>query len=205
MMDVEPISEAAVVLAFLRAEIDSPRFQGPCILALQYLQTTREALIDKANLSDANQNDQRAFVLSVGRGYKRGVSLFAEFPADVAWRRCVAEIAELPDLLYANYETLRELSGGTRLVRDGATRALDGTMAFSADLRAMVEGIPPIIAGIRTGHQYPAIIAVQQEGSPQVVLLEGHTRATAYVIAGAPETVPIMIGTSPHMRHWWLF
>lgn len=54
LMDVEPISG---------------------ILALQYLQTTREALIDKANLSDANQNDQRAFVLSVGRGYKRGVSL----------------------------------------------------------------------------------------------------------------------------------
>lgn len=205
MIDVVPISESEMVLAFLRSEIDSPRFQGACIAALRYLNTTREALIDNADLSDVNQNQQRAFVLSCGRGYGRGALLFMGFPPDVAWRRCTADIVEMADLRYANYETLRQLSGGTRLVRDGAMRALDGTLPLSEEVRTMIEGIHVVVAGVHAGRQYPEIIGLQQEGSPQVVLLEGHTRATAYVIAGAPQTVSVLIGTSAQMRHWWLF
>lgn len=193
-----------MALAFLQAEIDAPRYRNAYTQALEQIRGTRQVLIDNADPSDSDQNNARAYLLSVVRGYKQNHTLFAQFPGDVVWQRCTFDLHELGEFLYANFRTLLELSKGKRLVREGAANFLAGAQGLSKEAQEMIAGIPPIIEGISAGRRYPELIAVTDANSP-IVLLEGHTRATAYVIAGAPQAVSVLIGNSAHMRDWWLF
>jgi hypothetical protein len=38
-----------------------------------------------------------------------------------------------------------------------------------------------------------------------MVLMEGHTRATAYALTGITDVIELIIGTSSHMRRWPFF
>ena len=58
--------------------------------------------------------------LTAYRGYGSRTLLFRGFPDKVDWRRVALSSADIGALLYANYPTWVELSGGSRLVRDGA-------------------------------------------------------------------------------------
>ena len=58
---------------------------------------------------------------------------------------------------------------------------------------------------VRQGDRFPALIAVQCAGNADVVLVEGHTRATAYALTGLPDEVEVLIGTSAHMANWAFF
>jgi hypothetical protein len=199
------MSEDEMVLAFLRAEIDSPRFGDVFHQGLHVLGFTRAQLIDNANVNDAAENQARAYLLGGARGYRRGTLLFQRFPGDAIWHRCEATVAEVGAFLYANFPTLLELSGGSRIVCDGANRARGGPDGFSVPVQELLAGIDPINARVAAGDQLPELIAVQDTNSPAIVLLEGHARATAYVIAQNPPMVPVLLGISAHMHEWRCF
>ena len=118
MIELGHASDDEMVLAFLRAEIDLPKW-GPDYFALLHaLRLDRSYLIDAADLLDAYANCARKVVLGAVRGYGRGEQLFQGFPPDTKWRRVSIEPSDFHRLKYINGdEDWRNLSGHTRLVQ----------------------------------------------------------------------------------------
>jgi hypothetical protein len=118
MIERGPATENDMIGAFLRAEINSSRYDDHITGALTQQNLGRH-LIDQPNLADAAENAARKQLLAF-RGYETRVALFAGFPTDTTWRRVTLEACDLATLRYAKYQTWIDLSDGTRLVSVGA-------------------------------------------------------------------------------------
>jgi hypothetical protein len=135
-------------------------------------------------------------LLTAVRGYGNRTFLFKGFPQNVKWRKVAIEAEDAAKLKYANYETWVRLSGGSRLVVDGAKRVEEIQVGENAN-----ENIQAVADDLRAGKRYPALIAVESEGG-FLILVEGHTRATAYVLARIAQPIEIFVGSSPQMKLW---
>jgi hypothetical protein len=203
MGDIGAISEHDMVLAFLRAEFDAPRYRDFYLAALRSVGGSRQHLIDDADFDNSSDNSDREKLLGMVRGYKQNIMLFAGFPNDISWQRTEISITELETFQYARFPTLLELAS-SRWVSDGAKNALIPT-TFSEPLQAMINGIRPLLKRVEAGETLEELIAVRDFRSSNIVLLEGHTRATAYVAGQQPQSVRILIGTSARMHEWPLY
>jgi hypothetical protein len=181
------VSEDEMVLAFLRAELDSSRFR---LLYAPYRRWIEEACFD-----DPEQNRRRRALLEAARGYRRGTRHFEGWPSGVEWRRAVMTLEELSRTRYANLRPLVALSGGTRLVGDGARNA--GRSGTELDRPVLA-----IAAEVRQGSSYRELILLAGERGDDPVLVEGHARATAYVRAGRPPEIEVIVGLSTRPSEW---
>jgi hypothetical protein len=50
------------------------------------------------------------------------------------------------------------------------------------------------------GTRYPELILAEKDN--ELILIEGHTRATAYVYANHKESVDVFIAKSPDINNW---
>jgi hypothetical protein len=192
---VVPSSVDEMVLAFLRAEVDSPRYREFFVaLGLD------RRLVEQPVLTDPGQNKARADALAAHRGNYVGA-----LPLDTTWQRWALTLAELGDALYAKYVTWQRLSGGTRRIRDGAAN-VDKLQCYENghDINA---GIRATARAIDEGKPMPELIAVAEAADGRnLVLLEGHTRATAYLTARrVPVEVILLVGWSTTMNRWHWF
>jgi hypothetical protein len=180
-----------MVLCFIRAEIDSTKW-GPCYAqVLNALHFDRSSLIDNADLGDSLANRDRGIVLGALRGYGRDEGLFQRFPLDTKWRRVSVSPSGFHRLKYINNDaSWLNLTYGTRLVEHGARN-------YRGSERAA--GVDDVLQKIRQGASVPELILVDDMRSG-LVILEGHTRATAFVAASHP--ISAFVGTSPTMRRW---
>jgi hypothetical protein len=186
MIDLGPATQDEMVLAFLKAELESPRFRG------EY-QIDRLTLIDSADLQSSSQNTARLEALQSVRG--------ALVLADATWRRVALEKDDLSRLKYLNHPGWIRLSGGTRLVSDGA-KNVDSTQVPNTNAYILA-----VANKIKTGDTYPEaypelIAVVGEEEGADIILTEGHMRATAYVIAGWPGQIVFILGTSRCTHEW---
>jgi hypothetical protein len=175
MIDLAPATEHEMIAAFLQAEINSSRYGDLIKAALRQIGFAR-LVIDAPDTSDANANAVRRSVFAAYRGYPNGL-LFTGFPP-VTWHRVRLEFADFQRMRYANHPTLVALSGASRLVSDGAAN-------FAARIpgAAVMGHVANIIPAIQAGKAFPPLVAAQDtDGS--LILVEGHSRATAYVITG---------------------
>ena len=202
MIHIESVTEDDVVLAFVKAEINSP-FYGPKYQAqLASLGASRETLIDNADLSDQPQNDLRKTLLRGARGYPDRF-LFRNLPRDTAWRRVRLEPNEIVALKNGRFDNWIELTKGSRSVAQGAAEIASGVAERSAnaDIRKIAVGVKEIAEKVRAGHKFPELIVVKAtDGS--LILLEGNTRATAYVLAEKSEPTEVFVGSSAQMKFW---
>lgn len=196
MRDLSPATEDAVVLAFVQAEIDSARFGQLYATLLSNSGLERGSIVDRPNLQSDRENRIRSELLTAVRGYGNRTLLFKGFPRNVTWRTVAIETEDADKLKYANYETWVQLSGGSRLVVDGAKRVETIQVGENAN-----ENIKAVADDLRAGKRYPALIAVESEGG-FLVLVEGHTRATAYVQARIAEPIEVFVGSSPQIKLW---
>jgi hypothetical protein len=124
MQELGPATADEMIRAFLRAEIDSPRFRSAQGLLLrdQLHQLGVDAIhfINNGDIGNAQSNAVRREILRQWRGYGDDKLLFAGMPTNVAWRRVRLQPDEIGSLRYCNYPTWMELSGPSRLVADGA-------------------------------------------------------------------------------------
>lgn len=139
----------------------------------------------------------REDVLAGRRGWRVG-GLFDGFPADLEWHRVALAADEVLAIRYINWDWWLDLSSGSRSPREAARRIRTG----------LVEGVDaeshrPIAARLRSDDPPPELIAVAEPGGP-LVLVEGHSRLTAYALH--PEYLParleILLGLSEHVRDW---
>jgi len=193
MIELCAASENDVVLAFLQAEINSPKWGPHYQEAMRTRGLARASLIDAADLSEAQANRHRIGLLGDVRGFGRDAGLFQGFPRDVEWRLAVIEPPDFLRLKYiSNDAGWLELSGGTRLVQGGA-RNLESNGRIATDVRRTRHEI-------EQGRCTAALILVEA-GGDDMVIVEGHTRATAYAVL-ADRPFNAFIGASPLMSRW---
>jgi hypothetical protein len=199
MKHLATATEDEMIAAFLLAEVDSSRFRDITQYCMNQCRCDRRTIEDP-DLSNSKENAIRKAVLSCSRGY-RDQLLFTGFPVDVVWRKVKLELLDLATLRYANTSmidnVLKDLSGGTFLVANAAQR-------FKTD--PSVAGIMPVgsvLEQLCAGRQFAPLIAA--EGPRGLTLIEGHTRATAYVVAKYAGAIEALIGSSPTMMKWQFY
>jgi hypothetical protein len=198
MIYLGPSTADEMVLTFVRAEFDSTTFCGRYNSALINLGWDRANLIDNASLNDPNQNCARADLLRQVRGWDNSC-LFLNFPRDVTWRRVNVNNGELANFLYAGDPPLTKISGGSRRVGDGARNVEAGTA-----LQDFSERVAGITARIKSNERLPDLIAVGADDG-HFVLVDGHGRATAYVLSKPTYLITVIIGSSPSIKKWRYF
>jgi hypothetical protein len=198
MIKCRPATEDEMIAAFLQAEVDSPRWSDCVRSGLATLGLER-SLIDQPDLTDRQQNGLRKQLLWY-RGYERREGLFKGFPLDVAWRRVDLEAGDLQTMRYINDTVTTtpnwtNLSSGTRLVSDGAVNLRQHTS--DPRFRQIIE----IARALRGGKRFEPLIAAQNRDD-YLVIIEGHSRATAYAFERFSGPVDAFVGSSPAMDKW---
>jgi hypothetical protein len=148
-------------------------------------------LIDNADLNDYSTNLVRGIVLGAVRGYGRNDLLFEGFPTDTTWRRVLLEPTELRRLTYINSSPFSQLTD-TRSVEVGARN-------YRRD-EGLAARVDNLVSAIKQGASLRELILV--EDGNRLVVLDGNTRATAFVIAPAKTPFLALIGSSPTMHQW---
>jgi hypothetical protein len=195
MIDLGAATEDDVVLAFLKAEIDSARFGSAYATILANAGLDRR-LIDHPDRSSPQANSIRRELLRLVRGFGSSQFLFTGFPTDVTWRRIAMEPTDLSKLKYANCPPWTELSKHTRFVTEGAK-----SIATSNAFEEAAVNIRAVVSDLKRGKRNPELIGVDDQ-TGDIILMEGHTRATAYAVTQLPERIECLIGSSPNMKTW---
>jgi hypothetical protein len=193
MIELGVAPEDDVVLAFLRAEIASPKWGPLHLRLLRDLHLDRGSLIDVADLADVRAGSIRKDILGAVRGYGRNDLLFTAFPRDTRWRRVRVELSDFYRLKCINNdERWFKLTGGTRLIQEAA-RNLDVDPEVAVKVRGTIQRIEQ--------HLPLAELIMVETDAGDLVLVEGHTRATAYAVLSDRAFLAFM-GTSPLMDRW---
>jgi hypothetical protein len=180
----EHVDESVVVLAFLRAELDSSRFGAAQRAALR-LHDADDALVRDADVHDVRQNRVRRAVLDTYRGDYLGRNLDG-----LAWRRATLTREELLAVRYIAWDYWLEITGGSRLPTDAAQwhRARGETDVYEPE-------------------RAPApLILVRADAASHLMVVEGHGRLTA--ISLDPErvdTLDVLLGEGESIRGWSLY
>jgi hypothetical protein len=189
MRELEQITDNEMIYAFIQAEAHASRW------AKRYRESglQPEDSGPNADPNNAEQNQRRRNALARGRGYGRDDLLFRGLPNNMTWYRVVVTVDELAAFMHLNYSTFIRLTGGSRLVRDGARNA--ETIKVDEDLD---ERILDLAQAVSKGERHPPLIAVAPDIDATPVILEGNTRASAYVRELPPEAeIEIILGVAP--------
>jgi hypothetical protein len=132
------------------------------------------------------------------RGYGKNTALFTGFPTDATWLRVAYTVGEVSEMRYANYATWVALSAGTRLVRDGAENVLLVQVEENAN-----HNIIAVQRRVAEGELFPELILAAETKESVPIIMEGHTRATAYVrVLPADAEVEALLGVSKSLSQW---
>lgn len=168
-------SEAEMILAFLREELESRRFREPILKALRDVGAS-EALIREGDMTDEGQNSLRRRVLGLFRGYPDR-ELFEHYPSDVLWKYAAFEADDLGKLRYVDYSYWNELSKGTSNPVQAAETIREGKEIYGLSNQYFLEGKELLEQGMT----FPPLIVLTC-GNERYLILEGHCRATAYAL-----------------------
>ena len=159
MIELRPATADDMVLAFLRADIETPATDRRKVYAdaLTTIGAERAALIgDHADPANQQQNDARRALLGV-RGYGLNLALFSRFPADTSWRLVKVTSNEVKGFHYVNHlENWARISGGTRRVAEGV-KNID--QAGNEEIKGNVTSIARRLR--QELNPFPALIAAQ--------------------------------------------
>jgi len=192
-------SEGEMIALFLRTELSSDRF-GAELRALLERDGVPERVVTTPDLASAAENHVRRSLLTEHRGYGTRPDLFDAFPDDVRWQWMAATPAELAGVRFIDYSYWVELSGGSRLVVDAAPRIRAGVAPFGYPTDWLLSLARKVAAGAR----FPPLILVTTGPRGAVVVLEGHARLTAFMLARdcLPPEVEVLVGSSARMSCW---
>ena len=204
MRQARPATEDEVILAFLRGELDSPRFGDAIRDALET--GGGIPLVSCADTASLQENEARRRALASTRGWATGAGLFAGFPADVTWTHGLLEHEELDRVRFIDYSYWVELSGGSRWPVEVVPTLRAGRLpAWMKDL-----GTDWCFQLAQTVGERSALDDLIIVGTPdldRLVVLEGHARLTALFVAGLQHELDVSayVGTSANIESWALF
>ena len=198
MRFAHPIAEAEMVAHFLHTELHSERFGAAIRRLLEHKQLTPK-LLEQPDLTNPSENRHRADLLGEWRGYGRDRDVFKDLPDDVQWWRAFLDTADLERVKYLNDAYWIDFSGGSRRVRDAATRIIAGAMP---DVAA---GYWSLAQALEAAAKFPELILLYNPQENELVVLEGHVRVTAYVVylllsENTTLDIPVLVGCSDRLK-----
>lgn len=190
-----------MVAVFLQAEIDSPRF-GETLSQILRRDNIDERVVLCPDIYDEAENRSRINLLGEFRGYRRNTEIFHEFPDDMLWERAALDRADLERIKYIDYPYWIELAGGSRWAHDAARRIGEGVIA-----REEVANYRAVADRVKQGVVFPELILVGKSPRDDLVVLEGHMRLTAYLMAAPylPPEIEGIVGYSAEIEQWGLY
>lgn len=196
MIELGEASEEKMILAYLQAEINSPRhgkhYQDP----IDLLNIDCSALVANPDRNSAADNAARRRLLGLVRGYGGDCALFTGFPTNVRWRHVELEPTEHGRLKYARDAGWDRHSDGTlSVMRCAEKMERNEVPPDPADHIRMVQRL------LTDGRTFPEIIAVEGKGE-DLVIVEGFVRATAYVASKISHGIKMFLGSSDEMQSW---
>lgn len=199
MRRLRPGSEAEMVALFLRTELSSDRF-GAEIRALLERDGVPGRVVTDPDLGDDAGNQVRLRLLTEQRGYGSRTDFFEGFPDDVRWQWMAITPAELARVRYIDYSYWNELSGGSRLAVDAAPRIRAGVAPFGVPS----DGLLSLAQEVAAGARFPPLILVTTGPGGGLVVLEGHVRLSAFMLARGhlPRELEVLVGSSAAMTRW---
>ncbi len=189
---LKQIPEAAMVAAFLKAEIFSPRFGEDVRKAMQSFGVD-DAIITHPDITNDQENELRARVLGECRGYRQNREMFEGVPTNLRWYEAKLSHNEIGDLRYVDYSYWNALTDGTHLVKDGVRNIQKGKVVFDVPNDRFLM----LAEAIRNGkYDFEPIILWGQNIDSPLEILEGHLRTTAFALAGdtAPAVMKVLVG-----------
>lgn len=196
MRFIKKIGEEEMVLAFLKAEIESPRYKDHIKDFFNRPGYTKN-LIDKADLKNPIENQVRLNCLSY-RGFRDRQYLFQGFPCNILWERAYIKNSEIGSLKYIRDLGWLKLSSGTRLVSIGAKNIY---YSQNNEINTKVRAVQKLI---KSGTILPELILASKNRRSELILIEGHVRATAYELTKdyLPDEIEIIAGYSEDLSNW---
>src|SRR5262245_20594438 len=200
MRRLRPSSEAQMIALFLGTELASGRWQDDLRTLLERA-ALPERVITAPDLGDDIDNQARLRLLTEHRGYGTRTDYFPGFPDDVCWQWIAITPAELARVRYIEYDYWEELSGGTRLAVDAATRIHAGVAPAGVPNDRVLAMAQAVVDGARLP---PLILVTTGLGDNDLVVLEGHVRLTAFMLVRdrLPPELEVLVGSSPTMARW---
>lgn len=190
---VKSIPEELVVWSFLAAELNSSRFAEGSKKALKMLNLPK-SIVTKPKLGDPIQNQQRAYLLHLTRGWPNQW-LFEKFPNNVKW--CMVDLTI--DELKASYR-LKSSAGMSLIERNvgNTSSMISGSQAVeNIDSKLVLQ----IQKKIEAGENILPIILVAKDKASRRVLVEGHSRSIAYALSNQ-QKIKAILGLSSKISSW---
>jgi hypothetical protein len=199
MRRLRPGSEAEMVALFLRTESSSERWQDDLRVSLERAGLP-DGVVTDPDLGNHAENQARLRILTEHRGYATRDDYFDGFPDEVFWQWMAITPAELAEVRYIEYDYWVELSGGTRLAVDAAARVRAGIALFGVPNDTVLA----MAQSFADGARFPPLILVTIGLGGDLVVLEGHVRLTALMLARdhLPPELEVLVGSSPRMTRW---
>lgn len=169
---VKKSSASEVVLEWLKAGLYSDRFSEDLRATLQSLGCT-EKIITSAQLTDENENQMRWQILKTYRNW-----LDRNFH-NYNWTLVTLSREEVCNLHYIDYSYWNELSDNTRKVGQAAQNVANGKVVFDVPN----DRFHAVAKSAEVGENFLPIIVVSNLNDNEGEILEGHLRATGYVLA----------------------
>jgi hypothetical protein len=121
----------------------------------------------------------------------------------MSWKKVILSKEELQNTKYINYSYWVEMSGGTRLPKDGAENILAGKEVYGQSNEHFLR----MADAVRDGAVFERLILVAENENAYLVVLEGHHRLTAYCMAidYVPEEIEVIVGFSEAIVNWGLY
>jgi len=182
-------SPEEMVSVFLQAESNSPRW-SKTIYQYQDLLNIDKSVITNPDLSKKAENESRAKILGLHRGYGQKNGLFDDLEKIITWKKVILDNSDFKKIKYIDYDYWNLLSSNTRLVKKAVSNIKKGIKIFDQSNDQFWQ----LSEKIKQGYQFPTII-LKSPLPGQLVLLEGHVRLTSYLLAfQKPKPIEVIIG-----------
>lgn len=160
------------VLEWLKAELNSSRFCTDLRAAINKAGCSEEIIV-AADLNNTRENETRWHIL---RDYRKWLDRNFD---DYDWQLVELNREEVGSLQYIDYSYWNELSDGTRKVERAATNVAGGKIVFDVPNDRFFS----VAKVVEAGTPLPPIIVVSDHNGNSSEILEGHLRATGYLLA----------------------
>jgi hypothetical protein len=204
MKFISKASEDEMIKLFLETELSSDRFKEKLRTIIEDIEN--EA--DKRFTLDCDDKEAchlRRLVLSRYRGYGNNEELFEGFPDIDDWNWVTLTKEDLKRIKYINYSYWIELSKGSRYAVDAVRSIQDNIEVYGVSN----EGFIKVADAVKREVTFPPIILVSTYEDPDnMVLVEGHLRLTAYMLAFQHvKSVNALIGYADlkSFKNWGLY
>lgn len=172
---IQKSSPEEATLEWLKAELNSDRFRRDLNTALTKMNAD-EKIITDADLSSQDENETRWKILKSYRDW-----LDKNFE-DYEWELVELDQADVSELHYIDYSYWNELSDNTRKVGVAAKNVMNDKVVFDVSNEKFFS----VVKNLEDGLDFGPIIVVLNSDKEDSEILEGHLRATGYVMAQQP-------------------